>query len=60
MGSEIGEIWIFELNTFELICKSQGHSQRVNTLQWSPDDKQIISVSKDSSVCIWNFYKILN
>jgi WD40 repeat protein len=60
MGSESGEIWIFRLPDFQFVCKSTGHSLRVNSLNWSPDDKQIISVSSDSSVCVWNFYKILN
>jgi WD40 repeat protein len=60
MGSEAGEIWIFKLPDFQFVCKSTGHSLRVNSLNWSPDDKQIISVSSDSSVCVWNFYKILN
>ncbi len=60
MGSETGEIWIFNIPQYEFIGKSTGHSSKVNSLKWSPDDKQIISVSSDSSICIWNFYKILN
>ncbi len=60
MGSESGEVWIFKLPEFQFICKSTGHSLKVNSLSWSPDDKQIISVSSDSSVCIWNFYKSIN
>jgi WD40 repeat protein len=60
MGSDSGEIWIFKLPEFDFVGKSTGHSLKVNNLKWSPDDKQIISVSSDSSVCIWNFYKILN
>lgn len=59
MGSERGEIWIFKLSDFEFIGKSIGHSKQINSLKWSPDDKQIISVSADSSICVWNFYKIL-
>lgn len=58
LGSEIGEIWIFIIPEFEFIGKSQGHSSSVVNLRWSPDDKQIISVSDDDSVCIWNFYRI--
>ena len=60
LGSDIGEIWIFKLPDYEFIGKSTGHSLRVNSLQWSPDDKQIVSTSIDSSVCVWNFYKVLN
>lgn len=60
MGSEAGEIWLFKLPEVEFICKSTGHSKKINNLKWSPDDKQIISVSSDSSICVWNFYKIIN
>jgi WD40 repeat protein len=60
MGSEIGEIWFFEVKGFEFIGKSRGHSAALVNLKWSPDDKQITSVSRDGSICIWNFYKILS
>ena len=60
LGSESGEVWIFQLPNLEFICKSTGHSHKINHLKWSPDDKQIISCSSDSSICIWNFYKIIN
>lgn len=60
MGSDTGEIWIFNLSKFEYVGKSIGHSTKINSLMWSADDKQIVSVSSDSSICIWNFYKILD
>lgn len=36
--------------------KYLGHSAGVNKLKWSPDEKQIVSVSLDGSICIWNFF----
>jgi WD40 repeat protein len=59
LGSENGEIWIFKLPEFVFVGKSIGHSKEIKSLNWSPDDKQIVSVSTDSSICVWNFYKIL-
>lgn len=56
IGSCSGEVWLFKLPEYEFICKSQGHSREINKLQWSPDDKQIVSVSTDGSLCIWNVY----
>ena len=56
VGSCFGELWLFKLPECEFISKSQGHSSAINRLQWSPDDKQIVSVSSDSSLCIWNVY----
>ena len=55
-GSCFGELWLFKLPECEFISKSQGHSSEINRLEWSPDDKQIVSVSSDSSLCIWNIY----
>ena len=56
LGSSSGELWLFKLPECEFISKSQGHSRQINNLNWSPDDKQIVSISNDSSICIWNVY----
>ena len=56
LGSSSGELWLFKLPECEFISKSQGHSRQINNLNWSPDDKQIVSISIDSSICIWNVY----
>lgn len=56
VGSYIGELWLFKVPEFELIGKSQGHSMAITKLKWSPDDKQIVSVAEDGSMCIWNIY----
>ena len=44
------------LQNNEKFGKTQGHSREVTGLNWSPDDKQIISISNDSSICVWNIY----
>jgi WD40 repeat protein len=59
IGNEFGEIIIFKLPEFEYIGRSIGHSKELSCLKWSPDDKQIISLSSDNSVCIWNIYRTL-
>jgi len=40
----------------ELITLGHGHSEYVQSLHWSTDEKQIVSVGKDSCICVWNFY----
>ena len=60
IGNEFGEITLFKLPEFEYIGKSIGHSKGITSLKWSPDDKQIISLSEDNSVCIWNVYRAFN
>ena len=56
LGSDSGEIWLFNILEYRMIGKASGHSQRIVSISWSPDDKQIISTSIDGSVAIWNFY----
>ena len=56
LGSNSGELWLFKLPECEFLSKSQGHSRQINNLNWSPDDKQIVSISNDSSICVWNIY----
>ena len=37
------------------VAQGYGHSNEVVALQWSPDERQIVSVGKDCCVCVWNF-----
>mmetsp|Transcript_12766 Transcript_12766/g.23776 ORF Transcript_12766/g.23776 Transcript_12766/m.23776 type:complete len:622 (+) Transcript_12766:2683-4548(+) len=54
-GSSASELFIFELNGR---CVAQGvaHSKSITRLHWSPDERQIVTLSEDCSVAIWNFY----
>lgn len=58
VGSDDGELHLYHIPSFELIGKAIGHSAKIMDLKWSPDDKQIISVSYDNSICVWNNYLI--
>ena len=39
-----------------LLAATLGHSARVLSLRWSPDEKQIVSVGADCCICVWNFF----
>jgi len=56
-GSETAEILIFEMATKKFRGKFDGHSGPVTSLRFTPDERQIISVSADASMCIWNFFE---
>jgi len=56
VGSETTEILVFEVATKAFLGKFDGHSGPVTSLKFTPDERQIISVSSDSSLCIWNFF----
>jgi len=47
---------VYEIRTESLIAVGIGHSNNVRSLQWSPDERQIVSVGTDSCICVWNFY----
>jgi WD40 repeat protein len=50
-------IKIFDLvERGELVTVGHGHSDQVQALHWSTDEKQIVTVGSDSCICVWNFY----
>jgi WD40 repeat protein len=50
-------IKLWDFNTLELLAVGEGHSGLVNDLQFSPDDRQIVSVGDDGNVFVWNCYR---
>ena len=42
----------------DLIAVGQGHFGPVRGIMWSPDERQIVSVSDNASLCVWNFYGV--
>mmetsp|Transcript_37635 Transcript_37635/g.49584 ORF Transcript_37635/g.49584 Transcript_37635/m.49584 type:complete len:699 (-) Transcript_37635:494-2590(-) len=40
----------------DIISAGHGHSDTIKYVTWSPDERQIISVGDDCSICVWNFY----
>lgn len=58
-GTETNELYIYSINgtdNFEVLAKGVGHSGPITKLKWTPDERQIVTVSTDASICIWNFY----
>ncbi len=57
-GTETNEVFVYAMNalTFTFLGKSLGHSGPVQKVAWSPDEKQLVSVSADCSISVWNFY----
>ena len=47
-------VWHFE--SAKMVCEGIGHSRAVSAMQFSPDDKQLVSVGADGSVLLWNVY----
>ena len=39
-----------------LIAIGDGHFTRFVDVSWAPDEKQIVSVADNCSMCVWNFF----
>lgn len=48
---------LWDIGTGRLIQDGIGHSGTVKALQFSPDDKQLVSVGDDGSVFVWNVFE---
>ena len=58
-GTDTNELFAYSLtglDTFTFLGKGLGHSAPVQKLAWSPDEKQLITVSADQSISVWNFF----
>ncbi|KAJ0402816.1 hypothetical protein P43SY_007358 [Pythium insidiosum] len=55
-GGEDCTVKVYDLRTMALVAVASGHSETVNCVAWSPDERQLVSVGSDSCVCVWNVY----
>jgi WD40 repeat protein len=44
---------LWDLRSFTVISEVTGHSNSINSLKFTPDDKQIVSGGEDGSIFIW-------
>jgi WD40 repeat protein len=51
--SDYGYVKIFDSNTSDLIHELNGHTAEVESVEWNPDGKRIVSGSSDGTVRIW-------
>jgi len=52
-GGTAGVVRLWDLYAFKVISEVTGHSNAINSLKFTPDDKQIISGGSDGSIFIW-------
>ena len=51
-------IKLWDIKTLKLINKQQAFCGKINGIAFSADDKQIVSVGQDSSIMLWNIFKM--
>jgi len=49
-------VQIYESYTFNNIATLRGHTAKVTSLWWYPDDSQLVTSSTDNSVLVWNIH----
>mmetsp|Transcript_9578 Transcript_9578/g.14420 ORF Transcript_9578/g.14420 Transcript_9578/m.14420 type:complete len:697 (-) Transcript_9578:178-2268(-) len=47
---------VLDVASNQVLSLGKGHSGSILTLSWTPDERQIITGSEDSCMCVWNFY----
>lgn len=47
---------IFDIQRQTLLAAKLGHSARVRAIEWSPDERQVVSVGEDCCIAVWNWY----
>lgn len=50
------QVKVYSLVDEGLVACCHGHSGKAVELRWSPDEKQLVSVSVDATIVVWNWY----
>ena len=55
-GGTAGKVRIWDYATRQQLSSALSHSARINSIAFSPDDKQVVSVGDDGSVVVWYIF----
>lgn len=53
-GHSDGQIKVWDSRSGNLVAGFHGHTDKVKSVEWTPDDNKVVSSSDDGSVRIWN------
>jgi len=53
-GRQVLKLWSFD--GAKHLVDGMGHSGSINSIIFSPDDRQMISVGEDGCIFVWNVY----
>lgn len=54
LGTDQGEIQLWEVSPFKQVATLGHHQARVKSLQFSPDGKELASASDDQTIAVWD------
>ena len=52
-GGTEGILRLWDVASFTMVAEIAGHSNTINSLQFTPDDKQIVTGGEDGSIFLW-------
>ena len=55
-GGTEGMLRLWNYDSCQLMCENAGHSSSINSVAFSGDDRQIVSVGDDGCLFIWNLF----
>ena len=58
-GHSDGQVKVWDARSGNLVAGFHGHTDKVKTVEWTPDDNEVVSSSDDGSVRIWNMVDAL-
>ncbi|CAM9461900.1 unnamed protein product, partial [Choristocarpus tenellus] len=57
MGGDDQIVKVLDLfDSCTTVASGQAHSESLTSLQWTLDERQLISAAKDCTIAVWNFY----
>ena len=56
VGGALGVVRIYEFSSGKFIVECKAHSGPITCVNFSPDNKQVVSTGRDGLVAVWNVY----
>ena len=57
-GSVDEKVRLWDVKSGRLLVESDAHSAPVNSVRFSADDQQVVSVGDDGAILVWNIYNL--
>ncbi len=55
-GGSLGIMRVYDYASGKFLAEAKGHSNAITNVNFSPDDKQILSTGRDGLVIVWNCF----
>jgi len=56
IGGDDSQVKIIDVESNQIIAVGVAHSEKIISVKWTPDERQLVACSSDNCLSIWNFY----